>query len=383
LKKIAISAILATMTITSLSANDGVVIQKTQKNSSTYNEVDDKYKASSGFAFYQDSNTSKRMHLTQKCNCKKIMEDLDEIKRQAKLQTEIQRKILAILQKTLDPQPKVITVNGKKCIANSSADCFQMPITPAAQRVPALKKWMENPTLQNTVNYLQWQAKYFKEIFKRADSLPMAINQFGAQAYPLSTKSLGYINAFGDNTREKVIDNIINGLNKDYKFIVFLGDNRDLDTISIFTLKELIKKYKKLDFEIVFKNKKSKEYFNSVIETLYSKKGQEIFKKTKKIVSDSLFEKLHIYTTPSILIVNTKDKKAQIIMSGKISNSNFARNVFNYLEYNGKIDESKFFNYNRWKNAKINQHSDFYQNIYSIEFDKLLKEHMKKKKENK
>jgi len=41
-----------------------------------------------------------------------------------------------------------------------------MPVTPEAQRIPVLKNFIQNPTIQTAAKYLQWQAKYFKQIYK-------------------------------------------------------------------------------------------------------------------------------------------------------------------------------------------------------------------------
>lgn len=210
-------------------AFDNIEVKK-QAKTSTYNEVDDKYKAQEGFAFYKDSNFSKKNYRPN-CSCREILKQLKIIAKEAQEQTKIQRQILKILQKTLDPQPQYITVNGKKCIANSSAECFKFPITPAAQRIPVLKAWLENPTMENTAKYLKWQAKYFKELFKRADSFPMTLAQYGPQAYPMSTLRPGYNSLIGDETKKAAVKRLINSISKDYKIAIFLGMNKDLDVI--------------------------------------------------------------------------------------------------------------------------------------------------------
>jgi len=242
--------------------------------------------------------------------CLSMLKTMKKILKEQQKQTKIQTKILKILQKRLDPQPKVITVNGKKCIANSSAKCFQMPVTAAAQRVPALLAWMKNPTMANTVNYLRWQAKYFIELYRRADSFPLAIAQFGAKAYPLASHRLGYTSLQGFNIKDLKMRRIIASTKNNYKYLIFLGLNKDLDITSALNIKALIDKYKGLSFTIVFKDKASKNLFEETINAIYSKKALALLMHTKKVIDFNAFDKYQIFTTPSIVAVNMKKKKA-------------------------------------------------------------------------
>lgn len=372
-KYIIISLSVALVSATNLFSSS-VQIIKTNK-SKTYNEVDDKYKSEAGFAFYQDRNSSKKRlkNVTQSNNCcTEMLRTMKKILEEEQKQTKIQTKILKILQKRMDPQPKVITVNGKKCIANSSAECFQMPITAAAQRVPALAAWMKNPTMANTVNYLRWQAKYFKEIFRRADSFPLAVTQFGEKAYPLAAHRLGYTSLQGFNIKDLKMKRIIAATKKNYKYLIFLGLNSDLDITSALNIKSLIEKYKDLNFTLVFKNQSSKNLFNQTLNAIYTKKALAVFDKTKSVINPKAFDKYQIFTTPSVVAVNMKKKKAQTICNGKVQIGYFEEQMYNYLEYNKEIDNTKMIDYKNWDSG-VNYREDYYKHILGININSLLK----------
>lgn len=172
--------------ITSLYAVD-VIKQNSDKK--TFNEVDDSYSNTKGFAFYEDSNSSDKdnsIDKKTKLNANLLYEILLENKKQTKLLTDIRD----ILQKTHDPKPEKIVVNGKECIANSSAECFKMPLTAEAKKVPVLASWIQNPTMENAAKYLKWQAKYFNSINKGGYSLNLASKEGGAETYPIDATPL-------------------------------------------------------------------------------------------------------------------------------------------------------------------------------------------------
>lgn len=118
----------------------------------------------------------------------------DILEKQLKVQTEI----LAILKDEYNPEPRIIiNEKGEECIANSSADCFEMPITAEARRVPVIKNWMQKGDLESSAKYLQWQGKYFNEISRRAYNNVAAINQYGNEVYPVDYNTIGFNNTTG------------------------------------------------------------------------------------------------------------------------------------------------------------------------------------------
>lgn len=371
-----ITSLIITAT-TTLFASRVEIIRTKNDRMHTYNEIDNKYNAQHGFAFYQDKNSSLVKTTKNNC-CLEMLKTMKKILKEQKKQTKIQNKILKILQKRLDPQPKVITVNGKKCIANSSAECFQMPITAAAQRVPALLAWMKNPTMANTVNYLRWQAKYFTEIYRRADSFPLAISQFGEKAYPLAAHRLGYTSLQGFNIKDLKMKRIIASTKDNFKYLIFLGLNKDLDITSVLNIKALINKYKDLSFTIIFKDKNSKNLFEETANAIYSKKSLSLLTKTKKVINSNAFDKYQIFTTPSIVVIDMKKKKAQTICNGKVEVGYFEEQMFNYLEYNKEIDHTKMIDYKNWNNG-VDYRENYYKHILGININSILKEKNDKK----
>ena len=231
--------------------------------------------------------------------------------------------------------------------------------------------WLENPTLQNAANYLQWQSKYFKEVFKRADMFPAAINQFGTEAYPLNYRSVSYINLSGfdprKNATKKYLNNSIARLN--LEFVAFFGDNLDLDIMGVYGLEKIVDTYTNINPLIVFKDKKSKKIFESMVEVL---PGSNRLKNSKKIVNSEYFEKLNIFTTPAIAIINQDN--AQTLVRGKLQEGIFTEALYNYLEMNDLLEHSQLADYKTWTN-NTNYRKQFYKSIYGIrDIDKLLKD---------
>lgn len=101
-----------------------------------------------GFLNYENNKTQ---NLTEK-------DILLNILAEQRKQTAIQSEILEILKITHD-LPRKVVINGKECISNSSSDCFVMPIIGDAARLPVMRKWLENPTVENALEYYKWQSK--------------------------------------------------------------------------------------------------------------------------------------------------------------------------------------------------------------------------------
>jgi len=341
----------------------------------TFNQVDDNYSDEKGFAFYEDLPHKKQSKKSakQKDCCSELLKISKKILKENEKQTKIQEKILKLLQNTLDPKPKTITVNGKKCIENSSAECFKMPLTPEAKSIPAMAAWMKNPSMQNTVNYLQWQAKYFKEVFKRADALPMAVTQFGDKAYPLPNQPIGYTDIMGFNNEKQQTKRFMEEVNKKYSYILFFGLNMDLDMISTYEVSQLINKYPEIELSFVFSDKKSEKVFKQAMDVLFSPKMKKRINKSHMTVSKKLFDTYGIYTTPSIVAVNKKEKTANTIATGRLQVDNLERKMYNLLEYQGKLDYKKFIKHNTW-DKDVNYRNRYFKNKLGIDINSFMEE---------
>jgi len=364
--------ILSVIALASLLHATNVEIVK-KDESKTYNQVDDSYSDEKGFAFYEDMKHKKNPKENKKREecCAELLKISKKILKENKKQTAIQAKILQLLEDQFDPKPKKIVVNGKECIENSSAECFKMPLTPEAKKYPALAMWMQNPNMKNTVNFLQWEAKYFKELFKRGNSLPIATAQFGDKAYPLPNQTIGYTDIMGFGEKSQQIKNFMKKINKKYSYLVFFGLNKDLDTVSVYEVFQLLKKYPEINLSFVFSDKKAKELFDQASKALFSQKAIKIINKNQMKISKKLFDRYGIYTTPSVVAVNIKDKKANTITVGRMQVSYIEETMHNLLEYKGELDYGQFINHKTW-NEDVNYRDMYYKNKSGIDINSFL-----------
>lgn len=115
-------------------------------------------KAERGSQFYKfvDVNSTKARTGNTSTNVKAgtsdIAKTLAELLKVAKQQRNIQQKIYNLLSNEFDPKPKKVIINGKECIENFSKDCFVMPLTRAAKKIPVLKAMLVHPTPETAKN---------------------------------------------------------------------------------------------------------------------------------------------------------------------------------------------------------------------------------------
>ena len=94
---------------------------------------------------------------------------LAELVKLSRAQLKEQKRIREILENEFDPQPKTITLkDGTKCIENSSAKCFKMPMIPEIRGIPAIANAYKNPTLENIKIRELWYAKYTDAVLNDA-----------------------------------------------------------------------------------------------------------------------------------------------------------------------------------------------------------------------
>ena len=105
-----------------------------------------------GFAFYENNKKIEKPVDYAVNKVEPNNRDNQEIVLLLKKILEVNIEIRDILKKEYDPQPKTITnEKGEKCVANSSADCFEMPITNEAKKVPVYKEWLEKGDMQSSL----------------------------------------------------------------------------------------------------------------------------------------------------------------------------------------------------------------------------------------
>ncbi|WP_457748598.1 hypothetical protein [Sulfurimonas sp.] len=383
--KISLSvALLISAAFLPINGNAVTVVEK-DGNKNTHNEIDDGYNAKKGWSFYFDdkndanlSKTKKTDRLIKKTELELLQKILDENKKQ----TKIQNKILALLQKQVDPKPKEITVNGKKCIANSSAQCFDYGslIVAEAKKVPVLVKFLKDPyNVTNAAHYLQWQAKYLKHSINVGNSLQFAYAQFGEKAYPIGAQSTPYTLGFG-GYEGKILpdaqDKLIISMKNKMSFKIFLGKNINLDIYSALAIVDIIKKYGEMNIEIVFFDKKSKSVFIGAVSSVYKLDKIRHWSSVKMIVQPKAFGEYGILTTPSYVVEykNKNKKEVQTLLHGRVSLISFRQQTISFMELKKLIDYQKFTEQNNWKSKDGREEmKKYYKTQYNLKIDKALK----------
>lgn len=333
----------------------------------TYNEVDNKYKAEEGWRFYEDNpKTKERIEKTRQQEKKDAYAEqvklkqadqttvLMELLKESKKQTALQTEIRDLLKATLDPAPEIIAKNdGTTCIANSNADCFKMPLTPEAKRVPALRNWMEKGDEESAKNFLQWQAKYFQEIFKRGNNIQYAILNNGTQAYPMDYWDKGFVVMSGADSairieaeREK-----LKNAAKKFDYLIFIGENPDMDLFSMDSVASLINQLPDNKFYLVFSKDGAKRLYEEGAEAIPTLQKAWANPNVAKTVNPQLFKEYEIYTTPTAVIRhrNKDGLKTQKIAVGRVGGDAIEKTI-EYLKTEGVFEYGDDAGYKVWRN---------------------------------
>jgi len=307
-------------------------------------------------------------------NLKTIKQILLEMLKVQKEQLKTQKKILAILQDQFEPKPKWITLpNGKKCIANSSAECFQMPLTPIAKRIPVLKNWLLHRDEKSAAAYIKWQSKYLSEINKAAYAYQLAVTEYGNKVAKLDYSGAPFEEVFGytEVLKNKYQNMLVNKYGKYFHIYVFLGENPDLDIYSFTSIADFINKHPDIKYTIIFKTKDEKKafvdaggLFNEIKEVLNNKN-------VNLEVMPSLFSKLNIYTTPTISVKLNNSNVINKVLVGR-PNGLLTERIINYLKFKGIIKEGENPVYKAWQKAG-NYSKEYYKHYYGVNVDKIIK----------
>jgi len=259
---------------------------------------------------------------------KQILTDIDN---QLKLQTTLMSKIVQILEYNFPRRTPKYTINkktGKKCLTNSSADCFVMPVVPEAQQVPVLKQFIRNPDLQSAKEWLRWFAKYQNKI----GDIGYA-NSF-AYAYPTRVTLESQTPAGnGDNIPRNIKEQTLMRLQNRIKIYVFYGIDKDYEALSdpIFMLdvkKGALSVFK--DFTIVFKDKNYYDKLKKEFSWRASSREKSIANSTTFKLEPKLFKKFRIDHTPTV-IAELKGKDGKILGWQKICFDNGYGDIVNGL----------------------------------------------------
>lgn len=304
-----------------------------------------------GFAFYENNKKIEKPVDYAVNKVEPNNRDNQEIVLLLKKILEVNIEIRDILKKEYEPQPKIITnEKGEKCVANSSADCFEMPITNEARKVPVYKEWLEKGDMQSSLKKKQWEAKYFNEISNRAYMDIAALNQFGSAAYPVNYNTYSHNNTTGYAStvlRDKIEKSVIEKNLDKVNFIYFIGLNNDLDLYAMDNIVRFLKQYQnKIKLQFIFKDEYSKKAFE-IARNHNAEFG--ILNNYKMTVLPNEFKNFNIYTSPSLVAINKDQKTAQTILTGRVSENQANKMIVMYLRSQGIIQDVDLNIDNGWK----------------------------------
>ncbi|CAA6805410.1 MAG: Unknown protein [uncultured Campylobacterales bacterium] len=315
-----------------------------------------------------------------KKNQKTMIEILKEMLKVQKEQLITQNKILEVLKNEYDPTPETITLaDGTTCLANSSAKCFKMPLTPTAKRIPVMGQWVSEPTKENAKEYLKWQAKYVQQITKSGKAFELAGVQWGKEASPLSSRGSTTSDNLGSDYSldKKARIAKIETLKDDIMIYLFVGKNANLDLFSLTEYYEAFRLMENVELTIVFYNESSKKALEREAKKITSIKL--LFKRANSmIVSEKLFDKHSIYTTPTMGLYQYPKDKYDGLLIGKVSTYQIMSKIYTFLEYEDLIGYGDVMTYDSWEDHGSDQIKKHYQHYYdysSIKIDDINEEY--------
>ena len=303
----------------------------------------------------------KQLKATKKTN--KLLKILIKEQTETKKLTKIVANRMMYAYPDVAPKYTINKKTGKKCLSNSSMDCFVMPVIAEGQHFPALKDFLRNPTPENSKNWLQVQATYFNHVRKVSKGLRFAYLKDGSEAYPTSTTY-----SFGDSLFEPASENVyhakqesvIKALKDNIVYFIFLGENQGFEKMNyIFTDISSTNTLfvKEMNKVLVFKKKETIDSMEAYIDSYFVKEQKRHTEKNgwdniKKIVKPELFDTQNIFITPTIVIYyKTDDMEKPIyqkISVGNISPNSIRRTTISFLEYNGIIDPKEMAAEKNW-----------------------------------
>jgi len=347
--------ILLALTTTLLTFNATASEQNTDKNSA---------KIERGFRF---GGVSKEDEELKKKTQKDLLAELVKLSRK---QLKEQKRIREILENEYDPQPKMITLkDGTKCIENSSAKCFKMPMINSIKKIPAIADAYKNPTLKNIKKRELWYGTYTLNVLKDSYLKGQAIRELGPK-YPLATKPLGTINNIGYDTviDSKYQKSIVDKHMKNFKINILLGLNKSLDMYSLVRLAYLARDNPNWEINLLFNSQKSKTNWEKQYKNFHTSK---YLQKLTAVVQPSAFKKLKVYTTPSVFLQDLKKDKNTLVFIGRITEGDVISRIIEYLIHNKYIQRKDLTSAKAWQSDVAEEVvKDYYNQSLGIKYEK-------------
>jgi hypothetical protein len=233
--------------------------------------------------------------------------------------------------------------SGKKCLTNSSSDCFVFPLQAEAQHVPVMSAWLSDPSPTNSREWLQWEAKYFNHLQKISIGNRFAFLSGGANAYPTDTTMVYSDNAaipLAENAKDERELKIIESIKDKVGLMFFLGGNTQIEeNIGAY---EKMREYdttpwNKLNTLIVVPSLELKNYILQKVKATQSTSAIKYWSNVSWKISPEAFTKFDISITPSVVATyKTKDNKViwQNIYSGGANVYSVRTSLLQFLVYN-------------------------------------------------
>lgn len=274
-----------------------------------------------------DDESKQPQNQPQQINPKATEKDLlIAILQEQRETNKMQREILEML-KVVHDLPRMVNVNGKQCLSNSSEDCFVVPIIGDGARIPVMKKWIENPTVDNALAYYKWQTKYLNHMFNVGYSLEAAAKNTTPK-FAATPRSLNLATGESQEHRVKLAKDILKKHANKMEVAILMGKNYGYDTADLANLKEVYDGIKESNIKtrFVFSSQEDLNRFTEFANTAINKDIKMIWDSvpnTEKVISPNSFKnnKIDTYMTPMYILryVDTQNQKSfnQVIGVGR------------------------------------------------------------------
>lgn len=355
-----------------------------------------------GWNFYQDPNVSENNNSSPqngdnsntssslpKASRTDIASLLRQILQENKEQTKLQKRMVELLEEAYDPKPEVITLeNGEECIANSRAECYKMPITAEAKRIPALVAFMNNTgDIEAAANYIKWQSVHFKHAFNAGQSMHYANLQYADKINPFATYGTGFSTSLGgqNGLRDKADKDLLEKNKDKFKILIFIGLNADMDVVAFNNYMKFMRDMSTLSYELIFKDQDSKDLWLKLA-TQFKSYSELLEKKImpKSRIDSKMFAKYSVYTSPTIIALYNRTEngknitEARTVAIGSRTENGFNHSIVKLLQLQKVIPEDSESGYKKWANySDYAYHEAQYR--YGIDIDKDMIERLKRK----
>jgi hypothetical protein len=306
-----------------------------------------------GFYYYDDgsddniSDTQSKKKIPVKPENMAPMMQMERMIEAMERNNELQEKILAKLDYAFPRTTPEWTTNsktGEKCKANSSAECFVMPVIAEAQQsVPAMVEMLREPSVKNVKNYLEWQAVYMNQAFQVGRGFQMVSLQYERDVnkldgtYHTQLPTMGNMQNDVDQMQRSAV---IMRLKKKLGVLVFIGKTDAIErnfngmeyTNYLHTVLPLLD-----NFSLIFNSPESLEKVDSKIRR-YSGAKDTIKKwdQAPKRIDPALFEKYKISVSPASVLFYKKDNGEVIWQKlgyATLSPKQTIDKIYNFLKF--------------------------------------------------